>query len=314
MNSGVSFEHIVQAALRLGFSACGIAPAHEVAAEVSTAYRQWIDKGRYAEMDYLARHLDKRFDPSLLVPGTKSIVSVALNYYPPHRIPATSYQIATYALGDDYHDVMKKKLHQLQDSIGGLRSFCDTAPVLERYWAVQAGLGWIGKNHQLIIPHAGSHFFLGEVFLPYSLSHYSEPMTGHCGTCNACLQACPTAALQADDALGFDAERCLSYQTIEYRAAFLSPHVQASMGNSIYGCDRCQDVCPWNRFATPTKEPRLQPRPALLSMTKEAWHRFTPEQYGLLLKGSAMKRAKYDMLMRNIHAASNKQQAAIGKQ
>ncbi|MGN0220888.1 MAG: tRNA epoxyqueuosine(34) reductase QueG [Prevotella sp.] len=305
MNGGVSLAHIVQAALRLGFSACGIAPAHEVAPEVSTAYRRWIIKGCHAEMSYLAQHLDKRFSPSLLVPGTQSIVSVALNYYPPQRIPATAYQIATYALGDDYHDVMKEKLHQLQESIGGLRSFCDTAPVLERYWAVQAGLGWIGKNHQLIIPGAGSHFFLGEVFLPYPLPQYSKPVTERCGTCDACVRACPAAALQMGDTYSFDAEKCLSYQTIEYRGTTLTPQVTASMGSRIYGCDCCQDACPWNRFASPTAEPRLQPRPALLAMTKEAWHQLSPEQYRQLLKGSAMKRTKYDMLMRNIHAATN---------
>ena len=303
MSNGITLEQITQTAHQLGFSACGIAPAHDVKKEVSDAYLQWIAQGHHAEMNYLAQHLDKRFSPSLLVPGTKSIVSVALNYFPPQRIPSTNYQIATYALGDDYHDVLKEKLSQLQEAIGGLRSFCDTAPVLERYWAVQAGVGWIGKNHQLIIPGAGSHFFLGEVFLPYSLSCYSTPLPQRCGTCDACLLACPTAALTQGDASCFNAERCLSYQTIEYRGATLSQQITAHMGHSIYGCDRCQDACPWNRFATPTAEQRLLPRPSLLSMTKEAWQQLTPEQYRKLLKGSAMKRAKYDMLMRNIKAA-----------
>ena len=145
MSNGITLEQITQTAHQLGFSACGIAPAHDVKKEVSDAYLQWIAQGHHAEMNYLAQHLDKRFSPSLLVPGTKSIVSVALNYFPPQRIPSTNYQIATYALGADYHDVLKEKLSQLQDAIGGLRSFCDTAPILERYWAVQAGVGWIGK-------------------------------------------------------------------------------------------------------------------------------------------------------------------------
>lgn len=308
MSNGESFETIVQAARRVGFFACGIAPAHEVKQEVSTAYRQWIDNGCHAGMNYLTQHLDKRFSPSLLVPGTQSIVSVALNYYPPQRIAPSEYQIATYALGDDYHEVMKEKLQLLQKEIGGLRSFCDTAPVLERYWAVQAGIGWIGKNHQLIIPGAGSHFFLGEVFLPYPLSRYSEPISERCGTCDACVRACPTMALQTGAPCHFDAEKCLSYQTIENRETTLSPQVAVAMGNNIYGCDCCQDACPWNRFATPTAEERLQPRPHLLSMSKQAWQDLSPEQYRTLLKGSAMKRAKYDMLMRNIHATTNNHQ------
>lgn len=293
-------------ALRLGFFACGIAHAEPVNAEVAANVRQWVDSGKYAQMNYMARHTDMRLNPQLLMPGLESIVSVALNYAPAATPPNGEYQLAAYALGQDYHDIVKAKLHQLAQFIAqaasgsnfAYRAFCDSAPVLERYWAVRAGLGWTGRNHQLIIPHAGSMFFLGELFLNIPL-HYDEPMPAHCGTCHACIDACPTGAL---DGQQFDADRCLSYQTIENRDA-LSPLARQHIGQSIYGCDRCQQACPWNRFATPNHTPELQPSPELLSMTREQWHALSEDRYRQLFKGSAVKRAKYSGLCRNIMAA-----------
>ena len=185
--------------------------------------------------------------------------------------------------------------------------FVDSGPVLERYWAVQAGLGWIGKNRQLIIPRAGSMFFLGELFLPFELD-YDQPIDSRCGTCSRCIDACPTQALSEKRTNGtteqepFNAELCLSYQTIENRGA-ISTEAQRAMGNVIYGCDRCQQACPWNKFATPTDIPELQPRDELLTMTREKWNHLTIEQYRQLFKGSAVKRAKYEGLMRNIAAS-----------
>ena len=285
-------------------------------------------------MDYMANYTEKRLNPCLLVPGTKSIVSLAMNYAPAQTMPETEYQLAAYAYGQDYHDVMKAKLRQLaaliankfegesdsevdendgdstaittpktnetsEEPAGEIRVFVDTAPVLERYWAQRAGLGWIGKNHQLIIPRAGSMFFLGEIFLPYEFDSYDSPMPSRCGNCRRCIEACPTCAIT--DEWGFDSEKCLSYQLIENRGE-LSEQAKQSMGTTIYGCDRCQTACPWNKFATPNTTPEFQPKSELLAMTKADWHNLTIDEYRALFKGSAVKRVKFDGLKRNISA------------
>ena len=285
-------------------------------------------------MDYMANYTEKRLNPCLLVPGTKSIVSLAMNYAPAQTMPETEYQLAAYAYGQDYHDVMKAKLRLLAALIankfegesdsevgendsdstaitipktnetnpepaGEIRVFVDTAPVLERYWAQRAGLGWIGKNHQLIIPRAGSMFFLGEIFLPYEFESYDSPIPSRCGNCRRCIEACPTCAIT--DEWGFDSEKCLSYQLIENRGE-LSEQAKQSMGTTIYGCDRCQTACPWNKFATPNTTPEFQPKSELLAMTKADWHNLTIDEYRALFKGSAVKRVKFDGLKRNISA------------
>lgn len=310
-------------AQRLGFFACGIAKAAPVDENVAEAYRKWLENGEEASMAYMINYLEKRLNPSLLVPGVRSIVSLAMNYAPAQQLPEGEYQLAAYALGQDYHDLMKQRLRELAVNIGapmelfqkgkkplsadekeetGWGVFCDTAPVLERYWAQKAGLGWVGRNHQLIIPHAGSMFFLGEVFLPFAVDVYDTPMRSRCGSCHRCIDACPTHAIIPDE--DFHADRCLSYQLIENRGE-LSDEAKAAMGDTIYGCDRCQTACPWNRFATPNTEPALQPKPELLSMSKEAWHNLSVEDYRRLFKGSAVKRVKFDGLKRNIDATNN---------
>nr|WP_232220081.1 tRNA epoxyqueuosine(34) reductase QueG [Prevotella falsenii] len=185
------------------------------------------------------------------------------------------------------------------EPMGEIRVFVDTAPVLERYWAQRAGLGWIGKNHQLIIPRAGSMFFLGEIFLPYEFESYDSPMPSRCGKCRRCIEACPTYAIT--DEWGFDSEKCLSYQLIENRGE-LSEQAKQNMGTTIYGCDRCQTACPWNKFATPNTTPEFQPKSELLAMTKADWHNLTIDEYRALFKGSAVKRVKFDGLKRNISA------------
>lgn len=334
MSSRYSRKEIKVEAERLGFFACGIARAEPVDAETAAAVRGWISKGSQATMDYMANYTEKRLNPCLLVPGTKSIVSLAMNYAPAQTMPETEYQLAAYAYGQDYHDVMKAKLRQLAALIankfegesdsevgendgdstaittsktdqtnpepaGEIRVFVDTAPVLERYWAQRAGLGWIGKNHQLIIPRAGSMFFLGEIFLPYEFDSYDSPVPSRCGNCRRCIEACPTCAIT--DEWGFDSEKCLSYQLIENRGE-LSEQAKQSMGTTIYGCDRCQTACPWNKFATPNTTPEFQPKSELLAMTKADWHNLTIDQYRALFKGSAVKRVKFDGLKRNISA------------
>ena len=310
MNSRYLTEKIKAEAKGLGFFACGIAKAEAVDSDTADGYRRWIADGGHASMHYLAGNIDKRLDPRLLMPGVKSIVCVALSYAPAKTIPADQYQIAYYAYGKDYHDVMKQKLHALASACGitTYRAFCDTAPVLERHWAQRAGLGWIGRNHQLIIPHAGSMFFLGELFVTDTL-HYDSPTPNRCGRCHACLDACPTSSI-INHQSSFISSRCLSYLTIEHRgpipnSSFLIPNSSFLIPNSIYGCDICQLACPWNRFAVPTTEPSFQPSEALLSMTKEKWHNLTEEQYRSLFRGSAVKRAKYSGLMRNISAIAH---------
>ena len=263
-------------------------------------------------MQYMENYEDKRLDPRLLMPGVKSIISVALNYTP--ETPVKGF--ANYAIGKDYHDIVKEKLHQLAEFITqqpedsslltlhsslNYRAFTDSAPVLERYWAMKAGLGFIGKNHQLIIPGMGSQFFLGELFVDIELEP-DEPCQQHCGNCRRCIDACPTGALGAS----FNASRCLSYLTIENRGDIPEEAAQ-KMGETFYGCDRCQQVCPWNAKAKPTDEPLLQPTDELLSMKEEDWQQLSVEQYRRLFKGSAVKRAKYEGLMRNIKAIRNEQ-------
>ena len=334
MSSRYSRKEIKVEAERLGFFACGIARAEPVDAETAAAVRGWISKGSQATMDYMANYTEKRLNPCLLVPGTKSIVSLAMNYAPAQTMPETEYQLAAYAYGQDYHDVMKAKLRQLaaliankfegendsevgendgdstaittpktnetsEEPAGEIRVFVDTAPVLERYWAQRAGLGWIGKNHQLIIPRAGSMFFLGEIFLPYEFESYDSPIPSRCGNCRRCIEACPTCAIT--DEWGFDSEKCLSYQLIENRGE-LSEQAKQSMGTTIYGCDRCQTACPWNKFAIPNTTPEFQPKSELLAMTKADWHNLTIDEYRALFKGSAVKRVKFDGLKRNISA------------
>ena len=334
MSSRYSRKEIKVEAERLGFFACGIARAEPVDAETAAAVRGWISKGSQATMDYMANYTEKRLNPCLLVPGTKSIVSLAMNYAPAQTMPETEYQLAAYAYGQDYHDVMKVKLRQLaaliankfegesdsevgendgdstaittpktnetsEEPAGEIRVFVDTAPVLERYWAQRAGLGWIGKNHQLIIPRAGSMFFLGEIFLPYEFDSYDSPIPSRCGNCRRCIEACPTCAIT--DEWGFDSEKCLSYQLIENRGE-LSEQAKQSMGTTIYGCDRCQTACPWNKFAIPNTTPEFQPNSELLAMTKADWHNLTIDEYRALFKGSAVKRVKFDGLKRNISA------------
>lgn len=325
MNSKLSNE-IKAEALRLGFFACGIAKAEPVDNINAEHLNLWLGRGKHADMGYMKNYTEKRLNPLLLMEGVKSIISVALNYAPAKRIPEDEYQLAVYAYGMDYHDIMKKKLNSLAYKLGFVnalshdeqktdaydkdkircRIFCDTAPVLERYWAVKAGLGWIGRNHQLIIPNAGSMFYLGELFVDIELD-YDTPQKNRCGNCRRCIDACPSGAL-SDKQNTFDASLCLSYQTIENKGE-LSDIAKREIDNSIYGCDKCLAACPWNNKAIPNREPELQPKEELLNMTKEKWHNLTEDEYRSLFKGSAVKRVKYNGLMRNIKAVNeNKEQ------
>lgn len=312
MSSKSSLD-IKEAARELGFDACGIAKAMPVEKNIAESFKASLEQRDFADMHYMYEHVDMRLNPCLLMPGVKSVICVALNYAPKDRLSEESYQIADYALGKDYHDVVKKKLWKLAGILNddAARCFCDTAPVLEHYWAQQAGLGWVGKNHQLIIPHAGSRFFLGEIFTTIELSP-DPPASSHCGTCHHCIDACPTHALIPTNhqegnypPTRLVSEKCLSYQTIENRHDLATDAVRC-LGNRIYGCDECQRACPWNRFSRPTTVKEFQPKEELMNMKKEDWQHLTEDEYRVLFKGSAVKRTKYSGLMRNIKAADKK--------
>lgn len=299
--------HAVKAAARRhGFDACGLAPAAPVDAGRQAAVAEWLDAGCNGTMDYLRRHFELRADPRRVVPGALTVVSLALNYFPAAHPQA--FDFAYYAYGRDYHDVLRTRLNALLAELaeqagmppGELgRGFCDTGPVDERYWAVRCGLGWQGRNAQLIIPGLGSYFFLAELLLTLPADAYDEPRSGGCGGCDACLAACPTGAL--DGRCGLDARRCLSYLTIEHRGS-LPSGTGRQMGRCFYGCDRCQQVCPHNRHAAATRVPEFRPSPEFLAMTPEAWAALSPDDYRRLFRGSAVKRAKYEGLRRNVEA------------
>lgn len=293
---------IKEEALRIGFSACGFAKAGPVCDEVAEKLDIWVDGGCHAGMGYMERNRHLRLDPTQLVPGCRTLIVVALNYYPQQLIPQEEFQIAYYAYGEDYHRVVKDKLHQLLTYMKILvpevqgRAFCDTAPLLERYWAVKAGLGFIGRNRTLIIPGKGSYFFLGVLAVDIELqeSAYEGPLS--CGDCKRCFVACPTGALAEE---GIDCRRCLSYLTIEHRGEMPDEYGK-KLGNRIYGCDSCQRACPHNRNAEPTAEPAFTLPDEVASLTCEEWAQLTPERYHMLFKNSAIGRAGYEGLMRNI--------------
>lgn len=295
---------IVAEAERMGFDACGIAQATALEEE-SAHVEQWLESDCEGEMGYLTRNKEKRYDPRLLVEGTKSIVTVLYNYYPKQRIgDSDKFKIAKYAYGADYHDVLKRKMHQLLEGIEaqtgkleGTRLFVDSAPVLDRAWAVRCGLGFIGKNTTLIHPKKGSFFFIGHLFLPIELEGTGKPLTNRCGRCTKCLDACPSGALEAP--FHIDARKCISYLTIEYKGS-LADIDPKTFNGWMYGCDICQDVCPYNRFALPNREPDFQPSEQLIAMHDEDWESLSKEDFDALFKHSAVQRAGYEGLKRNI--------------
>lgn len=306
----LSYHSIQAEAKRLGFTAFGCAPAEPLQEWRMAQWRDYLASGRHAGMAYLQNYLEKRFDPRLLVEGAQTVVSVALNYYP-GDVAFSGYRFARYAVGRDYHDVMREKLtallhfieQQTEGQVSG-RVFCDTAPVDEHYWAWRCGLGWLGRNTQLTIPGLGSYVFLGELILTAPVDHVDEPITSRCGSCNRCIDACPMQALSPDR--GLDATRCLSYLTIEHRGDFPESLQPLPLGDCIYGCDRCIEACPHNKFAQPTSEPDFLPKSTITQRSHSEWHTLTQEAFSQVFKGSAVKRAKHAGLMRNIKAISQK--------
>ncbi len=254
-------------------------------------------------MQYMENHFDKRLDPTLLVDGAKSVISLLLNYYPTHKQVSDSYKISKYAYGQDYHFVIKSKLKELlysvNENIGEVngRAFVDSAPVLDKAWAARSGLGWIGKNSNLLSKQVGSFFFIAELIVDIELE-YDLPVTDHCGSCTACIDACPTQAIVQPYIV--DGSKCISYFTIELKDN-LPQELKGSFNDWAFGCDVCQDVCPWNRFSKPHSEPLFSPNPDLLSMTKKDWEEITGDTFSKVFKNSAVKRTKFEGLKRNIN-------------
>lgn len=294
-------------AQRLGFMSCGISKAGFLEEE-APRLEQWLRQGRHGNMQYMENHFDKRLDPTLLVEDAKSVISLLLNYYPEQVQNPESYKISKYAYGTDYHFVIKDKLKQLmqfiQEEIGEVsgRAFTDSAPVLDKAWAAKSGLGWRGKNSNLISKKKGSFFFIAELIVDLELDH-DTPVTDHCGSCTACIDACPTQAIV--EPYKVDGSRCISYFTIELKEE-LPNDVKGKFDNWMFGCDICQDVCPWNRFSEPHNEPLFNPHPELLDFSRKDWEEITEEVFQKVFKKSAVKRTKYSGLTRNLKFLKDK--------
>lgn len=302
MNISANTVFIKSLARELGFTYCGISKA-EFLKDEAPLLEEWLKRGNQGKMSYLENYFDKRLDPTLLVPGAKSVISLMFNYYPETDLAnATNLKIAKYAYGEDYHFVVKDKLktlfERIQEEVGAVdgRVFVDSAPVMERAWAKKSGLGWIGKNSLLLNKNSGSFFFLAEIILDLELE-YDGPVKDYCGTCTACIDACPTDAITEPYVV--DGSKCISYFTIELKEE-IPASVKGKFENWVFGCDICQDVCPWNRFSKPHHEPKFNPNNALTSLLQSDWKELTEDVFRKVFKDSPVKRTKLEGLKRNI--------------
>ena len=287
---------------RLGFLSCGISKAGFLEEE-APRLENWLNNQMNGQMSYMENHFDKRLNPTLLVDGAKSVISLLLNYYPSELQNENSYKISKYAYGQDYHHVIKEKLkellHLIQSEIGEVsgRAFVDSAPVLDKAWAAKSGLGWVGKNSNLITQKVGSFYFIAELIVDLELE-YDTPTTDHCGSCTACIDACPTEAIVAPYVV--DGSKCISYFTIELKEN-LPQEMKGKFDDWMFGCDVCQDVCPWNRFSKPHNEPLFEANSDILNFSKTDWEEITVDTFQKVFKNSAVKRTKYEGLLRNIN-------------
>ncbi len=294
-------------AKRLGFLSCGISKA-DFLEEEAPRLERWLKEGMHGEMQYMENHFDKRLDPRKLVPGARSVVSLLYNYYPSQKQDPGTYKISKYAYGEDYHQVIKKKLrellHFISTEIGDVhgRVFVDSAPVLDKAWAAKSGLGWMGKHTNLLTQQLGSFYFIAELIIDLDLET-DHPVTDHCGSCTACIDACPTEAIVQPYVV--DGSKCISYFTIELKNEIPQDY-HTQFDDWIFGCDVCQDVCPWNRFSKSHSEPLFDPNPEMLSMSKAEWQELTEDVFGQIFRHSAVKRTKFSGLKRNIRFVSEK--------
>lgn len=303
INNKEKYSQLIKAeSKRLGFLSCGISKA-EFLEEEAPRLESWLNKNHHGQMSYMENHFDKRLNPKLLVDDSKSVISLLLNYFPSEEQNSDSYKISKYAYGQDYHFVIKEKLKELlntiQSQIGDVsgRAFVDSAPVLDKAWAAKSGLGWIGKNSNLITQKVGSFYFIAELIIDLDLE-YDYPTTDHCGTCTACIEACPTDAIVAPYIV--DGSKCISYFTIELKDN-LPIEMKGRFDDWVFGCDVCQDVCPWNRFSKPHNEPLFNSNPELLSFSKKDWEEITNDTFNKVFKNSAVKRTKFEGFKRNIN-------------
>jgi len=287
----------------MGFDACGIAVARRLDDD-ARRLENWLTKGFHGEMNYMENHFDMRVDPTILVPGAKSVITLLYNYFPDQIQDPQFPQVAKYAYGNDYHTVIRDRLKaflaNLRASIGEIegRGFVDSAPVLERAWAVKSGLGWVGKNGNMINKKKGSFFFIATLITDLELLPDQPMVQDHCGTCTKCIDACPTDAILPNKEI--EATKCISYFTIELKQALLPKAIEGKSDNWIFGCDICQDVCPWNRFSHPHQEQAFSPTEGMLSFTIEDWLKLDKTQFNSLFKDSPLKRAKWEGLQRNL--------------
>jgi len=290
-------------ALELGFDHCGIAKAVRLDDD-ARRLEQWLNKGMHGEMHYMANHFDLRVDPSKLVPGAKSVITLLHNYYPEKKQTHADVKISKYAYGKDYHDVIRKKLNELlfriREKTGEIngRGFVDSAPVLERSWALRSGLGWIGKNGNLIHKKQGSYFFIASLIIDLELEYDAPHLNDYCGTCTKCIDACPTDAILPNKEI--NGSQCISYFTIELKDALIPESMKGKFDNWMFGCDVCQDVCPWNRFSKPHQESAFQPIPEILKYDMEQWNVLTEESFKEIFRHSPLKRTTYKGIQRNL--------------
>ena len=288
----------------LGFNYCGIAKA-ALLTDDAKRLEQWLAKGMQGNMQYMENHFDLRIDPTKLVPGAKSVITLLLNYFPEEQPYSETPKIAKYAYGQDYHEVIRDKMKLLigliKEKIGEIngRGFVDSAPVLERAWAVKSGLGWVGKNGNLINKQQGSFFFIATLITDLELEYDAPYIKDFCGTCTKCIDSCPTDAILPDKVI--DGSKCISYFTIELKEALIPESMKGKFDNWMFGCDTCQDVCPWNRFSEGTKEESFRPIPAILNFTFNQWEELTEENFKEIFKHSPLKRSKYKGIKRNLH-------------
>lgn len=302
-NLNKNSQLVKKIAEQLGFDQCGIAKAVRLD-EDAKRLEKWLNKGFHGEMAYMENHFELRVDPVKLVPGAKSVITLLYNYFPKEKQHEGSPNIAKYAFGKDYHEVIREKLYNflflLRESLGEIqgRGFVDSAPVLERAWAERSGLGWIGKNGNIINTKRGSFFFIATLITDIELETDTPLKQDYCGTCNKCVEACPTNAILPEKIL--DATKCISYFTIEMKSKELKDDLKNKTANWIFGCDICQDVCPWNRFSKPTKEKNFDAIQEVLSFSFEDWKSLNEESFKIIFKDSAIKRTKWEGMMRNI--------------
>ena len=298
------YTHFIkETAIALGFDYCGIARAEKLDEE-ARFLESWLNKGFHGTMSYMERYFDLRTDPTLLVPGAKSVITLLINYFPEVEQVADAPRVSKYAYGCDYHEVIKEKLktflQQIRENIGEVngRGFTDSAPVLERSWAEKSGLGWIGKNGNLITKNSGSFFFIATLITDLELEADNPFIKDYCGTCTKCIDACPTDAILPDKLI--DGSKCISYYTIELKDLLIPDQVKDRFENRMFGCDICQDVCPWNRFSKPTSEAGFTPINEVLHFSKDDWEELTEESFKIIFRKSPLKRSKFAGIKRNL--------------